>query len=120
MAAGRGTRTKVETPKVLLPLCGRSLLECVLDAVDALEPERIVVVVSYGKDEVIASMKDRPGLTFVDQGEPKGTGHAVQQGMTALAGFDGEVMVIEEVGAQDRDCDVREGELLIEGPAAQF
>ncbi len=33
LAAGLGTRTNVDVPKVLLPLCGRTLLGTVLDTV---------------------------------------------------------------------------------------
>ena len=44
LAAGFGTRTKLDIAKVLLPLCGRTLLGSVLDTVEELRPERIVVM----------------------------------------------------------------------------
>ena len=93
LAAGLGTRTKVSTPKVLLPICGRTLLGTVLDQVAELEPARTVVVLHHQKDRVEAAIADRPGLTIVDQGPPRGTGHAVQVAMGALADFDGDVLV---------------------------
>lgn len=93
LAAGLGKRTKVPYPKVLLPLCGRSLLGTVLDTVAELEPERTVVVVSHGKEKVEKHLAGRPGLTLVDQGVPQGTGHAVQVAMAALEGFEGDVLV---------------------------
>lgn len=93
LAAGQGKRTKVKIPKVLLPLCGRSLLGTVLDAVAELQPEKTVVVVGHQKEKVEAHVADRPGVTTVDQGTPKGTGHAVQVAAEALKGFDGDVMV---------------------------
>lgn len=93
LAAGKGTRTKVSLPKVLLPICGRTLLDTVLDTVGELAPARTVVVLHHQKDRVEATLAGRTGLTIVDQGEPRGTGHAVQVAMEALEGFDGDVMV---------------------------
>jgi bifunctional UDP-N-acetylglucosamine pyrophosphorylase/glucosamine-1-phosphate N-acetyltransferase len=93
LAAGLGKRTKVSKPKVLLPLCGRTLLACSLDATDALRPDRTVVVLHHQKDEVQKELGQRPGVQAVDQGKPLGTGHAVQVAMQALGGFDGDVLV---------------------------
>lgn len=98
LAAGLGTRTKVEVPKVLLPLCGRTLLGTVLDTVGELKPDRVVVVVHHQAQKVVDSEVERAGfgasLQFVDQGDPKGTGHAVQVGMGSLQGFEGDVLVV--------------------------
>jgi len=99
MAAGLGKRTRVDFPKVLLPLCGRSLVRSVIETARELSPERIVVVVCHGKDEVQASLADLPDLVFVDQQEPRGTGHAVQRGLEGLAGFAGDVLVLNGDGA---------------------
>jgi bifunctional UDP-N-acetylglucosamine pyrophosphorylase/glucosamine-1-phosphate N-acetyltransferase len=93
LAAGLGKRTKVSLPKVMLPLCGRTLLGTVLDEVAALAPARTVVVLHHGKEKVEASLASRGGLTIVDQGAPRGTGHAVQVAMAALEGFEGDVLV---------------------------
>ena len=94
MAAGRGTRTKIGIPKALLPMCGRPLLGCVLDSVAALSPERTLLVLHHGKEEIEAALSDREGLTIVEQGEPKGTGHAVQVAMRELENFNGDVLVV--------------------------
>jgi bifunctional UDP-N-acetylglucosamine pyrophosphorylase/glucosamine-1-phosphate N-acetyltransferase len=94
LAAGLGKRTRVGVPKVLLPLCGRSLLETVLDTAHDLAPERTVVVLHHHKEMVEKAIAHRAGLTVVDQGEPRGTGHAVQVAMTALADFPGDVMIV--------------------------
>lgn len=76
LAAGKGTRMRSRRPKVLHALCGAPLLEHVLRSTHVLPPARTVVVVSHGADEVRAAFSDC-GLAFVDQGEPRGTGHAV-------------------------------------------
>ncbi|MEZ5964483.1 MAG: NTP transferase domain-containing protein [Planctomycetota bacterium] len=94
LAAGLGKRTKVAVPKVLLPLCGRTLLDTVLDSVHELAPDRTVVVLHHHKAAVEKAIAHRPGLTVVDQGEPRGTGHAVQVAMETLVDFEGDIMVV--------------------------
>lgn len=94
LAAGLGKRTKVGVPKVLLPLCGRSLLVTVLDAVADLAPDRTVVVLHHNKAAVEKAIASRAELTVVDQGVPRGTGHAVQVAMESLIDFEGDVMVV--------------------------
>ncbi len=94
LAAGLGTRTRVAIPKVLLPLCGKSLLDTVLDTVAGLGPAHTVVVLHHGKERVEQSLAQRQGLVLVDQGEPRGTGHAVQVAMQALPDFDGDILVV--------------------------
>jgi bifunctional UDP-N-acetylglucosamine pyrophosphorylase/glucosamine-1-phosphate N-acetyltransferase len=98
LCAGLGKRTKVSLPKVLLPLCGRTLAASALAAVAPLRPERVVVVVHHHKEKVQKALQDACGsmftqLEFVDQGAPKGTGHAVQVAMQALGDFRGDVLV---------------------------
>ncbi len=76
LAAGKGTRMRSRRPKVLHSLIGLPLLEHVLRAARGISPARLVVVVSHGADEVRATFTGRD-VVFVDQGEPRGTGHAV-------------------------------------------
>jgi bifunctional UDP-N-acetylglucosamine pyrophosphorylase/glucosamine-1-phosphate N-acetyltransferase len=83
LAAGRGKRMQSDLPKVLHVLGGRPLLWHVLDQVKSAGITSATVVISYKKELVIDSVNDwarsNPGLTvnFADQGEPKGTGHAL-------------------------------------------
>jgi bifunctional UDP-N-acetylglucosamine pyrophosphorylase/glucosamine-1-phosphate N-acetyltransferase len=98
LAAGLGKRTKVSLPKVLLPLCGRTLVATALAAAAPLQPQRMVVVLSHQKEKVQKAVQEACAgmfarLEFVDQGAPKGTGHAVQAAMQALADFRGDVLV---------------------------
>lgn len=78
LAAGKGTRMCSERPKVLYELCGRPMLLYVLEAVRSVKPDRIVVVVGFGKDRVKEALAEEKGLVLVDQGDPRGTGHALQ------------------------------------------
>lgn len=98
LAAGLGKRTKVSLPKVLLPLCGRTLVASALAAAAPLQPQRTVVVLSHQKDKVQTAVQAAcggmfPRIDFVDQGAPRGTGHAVQAAMQALADFRGDVLI---------------------------
>ena len=93
MAAGLGTRMKSSRPKHLHPLLGRRMVDWVLVAVRALAPSRIVVVSSpETRDELAAALPS--GVEFAVQEEPRGTGDAVAAARAALAGFDGDVLVV--------------------------
>ncbi len=93
MAGGLGTRMRSATPKHLHPLLGRRMLDWVLEAVVATGPARTVVVVSpQTRDSIAESLPD--GVEIAVQEEPKGTGDAVAAARDALAGFEGDVLVI--------------------------
>lgn len=94
MAAGHGTRMKSKTPKVLHKVGGRTLLDRIIDTVQAAGCERIHVVVGT-IPEVRKLVVDRLGeAAVVVQDPPKGTGHAVMCAEAALADFDGDVLVV--------------------------
>ena len=94
LAAGKGTRMKSSLPKVLHPLGGRSLVECVLASLKEVDPVHRLVVVGYGADQVQAALSHLAGLTFVEQREQLGTGHAVQQVIPHLQDFEGDLLVL--------------------------
>ena len=94
LAAGKSIRMKSDKPKVLHELCGQPMLAYVLDACREAGISRMVVVVGYGKDQVIEAFADRSDCTFVEQTEQKGTAHAVLCCREALHGFSGRVLVI--------------------------
>ena len=81
-------------PKVLHEVCGRPMLAYVLDACRQAEVGRIIVVVGYGKEDIIDRFKDCPNIVFVEQTEQKGTGHAVMCCKEHLAGFTGETLIL--------------------------
>jgi bifunctional UDP-N-acetylglucosamine pyrophosphorylase / glucosamine-1-phosphate N-acetyltransferase len=74
MAAGRGTRMRSELPKVLHPVCGKPMVEWVIDAARAAGAERAVVVARPG-DGVAEELGDR--VEVAEQAEGEGTGAAV-------------------------------------------
>jgi len=65
-------------PKVLHQLAGKPILRHVVDASRALQPAQIIVVIGHGADQVRAALQDE-AVTFVEQTEQLGTGHALQQ-----------------------------------------
>lgn len=94
MAAGQSTRMKTTRPKVLHELCGRPMLAYVLDACREAGIEKLLVVVGYGKAALMDAFASERDITWVEQAEQKGTGHAVMMCEAALRGFDGRVVVI--------------------------
>lgn len=92
LAAGKGTRMKSDLHKVLHPIAGRPMLMHLMDAVDALNPAKKVVVVGSGKEQLEAALAESAELAV--QEPQHGTGHAVQQAEAALAGFEGDVLIL--------------------------
>lgn len=93
LAAGKGTRMQSDLHKVLHPLAGRPMLLHLLGSVATLEPARTVVVVGAGSAQVEAAVAPL-GIEVVAQAEQLGTGHAVRMAAPALAGFDGDVLIL--------------------------
>ncbi len=83
MAAGKGTRMKSATPKVLHKLAGRSLLAHVLKSGEPLDAAARIVITGHGAEQVEAAVA-APGISFVRQMPQLGTGHAIQQVVPAL------------------------------------
>ena len=92
LAAGKGTRMKSDLPKVLHRIAGRTMLDWVIAAVAETKPERTIVVVGHGADDVIESLPD--GVESCLQADQRGTGHAVQIAMESLGPVDGDVLVL--------------------------
>src|SRR5437667_12664289 len=82
--------------KVLHALGGRPLIRYPLDAIAALAPERVGLVVGHQADAVrtAAAGAGLADLRIVLQAEQRGTGHAVACAATAFAGFAGDVLIL--------------------------
>ncbi|MGB0717086.1 MAG: bifunctional UDP-N-acetylglucosamine diphosphorylase/glucosamine-1-phosphate N-acetyltransferase GlmU [Phycisphaerae bacterium] len=94
LAAGKSTRMQSELPKVLHPICGRPMLGFVLSACRLAGVDRLVVVVGHGREQVQEAFSAERDITWVEQTEQLGTGHAVQVCREALSGFRGSVVVV--------------------------
>jgi len=80
LAAGKGTRMKSSTAKVLHELCGRPMLWYVLRALRAAGVDDILVVTNPELQDRIAEF----GVAGIVQEEQLGTGHAVKIALGAL------------------------------------
>ena len=88
MAAGKGTRMKSATPKVLQKLAHQGLVQHVLDTAAQLQARKVVVITGHGAEQVEAALATagdaQPKREFVRQMPQLGTGHAVQQAVPVL------------------------------------
>jgi len=96
LAAGRGTRFRSASVKVLHRAAGRSLVHHVLESLRPLGCGQLLVVVGHQAAEVAAEVEasDLPGLTTVVQTEQLGTGHAVAEAMPAVGEGVSQVLIV--------------------------
>ena len=94
LAAGKSTRMNSDVPKVLHEICGRPMVDYVLDAARAAGVQRVVAVVGHQAELVRGALADQPDIEFALQTEQKGTGHAVMMCAEQLAGHEGPVLVL--------------------------
>ncbi len=85
--AGRGTRlmplTKT-TPKELLPVYDRPVIELIVQEAFDAGIEKIILVISTEKESIRTHFSDNPHISFVYQNEPLGDGHAIAQAIPEL------------------------------------
>ena len=94
LAAGKSKRMKSKTPKVLHSICGRRMIDYVLDAGRAAGVKKLVVVVGHKADMVRDALSGDDDVVFAEQTEQNGTGHAVMMCEEELAGHDGSTLVL--------------------------
>lgn len=83
LAAGQGTRMKSKLPKVLHPLGGRPLLGHVIRTAAGLNAVQTVVVYGHGGERVREELVNET-VTWVEQSQQLGTGHAVAQAVPQI------------------------------------
>ncbi len=94
LAAGKGTRMKSDLVKVLHPLLGIPMLSYPIDlSLNGISSGKTIVVVGYQGEKIRAQFTD-DRLTFVDQGNPMGTGHAALCTENHLKGFKGVILIL--------------------------
>ncbi len=85
LAGGAGTRMASQQPKVLHQLGGKTLLDHVIDAVLPLDPQQLFVIYGHMGEVVLQAMRHRnTQVTWVEQKQRLGTGHAMQQVLPLL------------------------------------
>ncbi len=91
LAAGEGTRMKSSVPKVLHSLAGRPMVWYSVETATRLSEDKPVLVVGHGADAVRQAVGE--AVVYVEQAEQLGTGHAVLQARSLLAGRSRAILV---------------------------
>ena len=78
LAAGKGTRMRSDLPKVLHKVANKPMVEHVIDTARSLKPEAVNLIYGHGGEQLQNTIQG-DDLTWVEQREQLGTGHAVQQ-----------------------------------------
>lgn len=93
LAAGKGTRMKSDLPKVLHPLGGKPMLYYPIALARKIKSRRIIVVVGH-QAHLVREKFNEQDLIFVNQGEPRGTGHAVLSARHYLKDENHQVLIL--------------------------
>ena len=93
-SAGKGTRLSTSPdapPKAMFRVCGRPLLEIVLEQTDFISQEDTYIVVGYKREEIMAYFGSR--YHYAVQEQQLGTGHAVMMCAADFRDYEGPVLV---------------------------
>ncbi|MCU9615289.1 bifunctional UDP-N-acetylglucosamine diphosphorylase/glucosamine-1-phosphate N-acetyltransferase GlmU [Caldibacillus lycopersici] len=92
LAAGQGTRMKSKLYKVLHPVCGKPMVQHVIDQMLDVGADQIITVVGHGAELVKKELEGKSD--FVLQEKQLGTAHAVLQTYDLLKEKDGLTLVV--------------------------
>ncbi|MBD8071018.1 bifunctional UDP-N-acetylglucosamine diphosphorylase/glucosamine-1-phosphate N-acetyltransferase GlmU [Bacillus sp. PS06] len=92
LAAGQGTRMKSKLYKVLHPVCGKPMVQHVVDQVAALQTQKLVTIIGHGAELVKSQLGE--SSEYALQEEQLGTAHAVMQAAPLLEGQEGVTLVV--------------------------
>ncbi|WP_181351144.1 bifunctional UDP-N-acetylglucosamine diphosphorylase/glucosamine-1-phosphate N-acetyltransferase GlmU [Thalassobacillus sp. CUG 92003] len=92
LAAGQGTRMKSKLYKVLHPVCGKPMVQHVVDQLNRVQLNELITVVGFGAEKVQDHLGEQSH--YVIQEEQLGTGHAVLQTSDILADKQGTTLVV--------------------------
>jgi len=98
LAAGLGKRMKSpDKPKVMFEICGRPMIQYVVELALDVNAEKIVPIVGHHREQVIdflGKLYPDEHIEYAVQAEQLGTGHAIMQTESLLKDFDGEVLIL--------------------------
>lgn len=98
--AGGGTRLKphtLSTPKQLLKIAGKEMLDYVIESTMKLNPDEVVFIVGHHKDQIIEHIENNFShipYSFVEQKVRNGDGSAILLGLESFKGIDDELFVL--------------------------
>jgi len=93
LAAGKGTRMRSALAKVLHPICGQPMLSYPLEAAKQAGFKQLKVVVGHQAEQVTEAF---PGdeITWIQQTDQLGTGHALMCAADSLRGYSGALLLL--------------------------
>lgn len=92
LAAGKGTRMKSSLPKVLHKVCGKPMVQHLIDKLTEVGISNITVVVGHESQSVKENITGN--VTFVEQEKQLGTAHAVMQTASTLKEKNGQTLIL--------------------------
>ncbi len=92
LAAGKGTRMKSSIPKVLHPICGRPMIQNVIDVARGVGSSKVYCVLGHKSSSVAEALSD--DLICVEQKKLLGTADAVKAAATFLKSYKGDVLIM--------------------------
>ncbi|MGL4392344.1 MAG: bifunctional UDP-N-acetylglucosamine diphosphorylase/glucosamine-1-phosphate N-acetyltransferase GlmU [Fusobacteriaceae bacterium] len=91
LAAGKGTRMKSELPKVIHKVNGIPMVKKIMNTLDELEVEENILILGHKKEVILKVLGD---VSYVEQKEQLGTGHAIKMAEEKLKNYDGDILVV--------------------------
>ncbi|MCB2294893.1 bifunctional UDP-N-acetylglucosamine diphosphorylase/glucosamine-1-phosphate N-acetyltransferase GlmU [Clostridium algoriphilum] len=107
LAAGEGKRMNSKTPKVMHKVCGKEMINHVIDVMRNADIEMVDVVIGRGAAQVKIGTEDRK-INYSVQEEQLGTGHAVMCAKEFLGNNKGTVAIFVGDGPLITESTVRE------------
>jgi bifunctional UDP-N-acetylglucosamine pyrophosphorylase/glucosamine-1-phosphate N-acetyltransferase len=92
LAAGKGTRMKSKTPKVLHEICGKTMIGHVIDTAISLNSAKIITVLGHGMEDVASEIQHTSSVVI--QENQNGTADAVKPALKELQSFDGNILIL--------------------------
>ncbi|VEU79992.1 bifunctional UDP-N-acetylglucosamine diphosphorylase/glucosamine-1-phosphate N-acetyltransferase GlmU [Haploplasma axanthum] len=92
LAAGKGTRMQSELPKCAYPILRKPMIEYIVENMEKSMIDDVVVIVGHKKEYLIDLLGDR--VSYAEQKEQLGTGHAVLSAKNVLGDKEGVTFII--------------------------
>lgn len=117
LAGGRGARMYSKTNKVLAEICGKPIINYLIDEVKKLGVKETRVVLGHNAEMVRAVLPE--GVKSVVQPKQLGTGDALKTAVCTLRDFDGEILLINgdgpivSVSTLNKICALNDAKMMI-------
>ncbi len=92
LAAGKGVRMKSSLPKVLHPVCGRAMIQYVIELAQSLRAQKTFVVLGH-QNEAVKNVLPK-NVEIVIQKKLLGTADAIESCRRPLGGYRGDILIL--------------------------